>query len=85
MRIGTANDNQMLDTRVYDVEYADGYIASMSANEVAVNIFSQVDGKGNRLVLLYSLVDYRTNSNAITQKDAFVSTKSAPGRQTPQG
>ena len=85
--IGRANDNPMLDTRVYEVEYADGYIAAMSANEVAANLFAQVDDEGNRFVLLDSLVDHRTSSNAITQKDAFVSTKSGGRRrrQTTRG
>ena len=46
--IGTANDNPILDTRVYEVEYLDGHRASLSANTIAENIFSQVDEEGNR-------------------------------------
>ena len=30
--IGTANDNPVLDTRLYEVEYLDGHKAAMSAN-----------------------------------------------------
>ena len=47
----------MLDTRVYEVEYLDGNNASLVANSIAENIFSQVDEEGNRLVLFYDIVD----------------------------
>ena len=41
--IGTANDNPILDSRIYEVEYADGYKASLKANAIAENLFTQVD------------------------------------------
>ena len=46
--IGTAEDNPILDTRMYKVEYADGYKTSMTANAIASNLFSQVDQDGKR-------------------------------------
>ena len=45
--IGIANDNPILDTRLYEVEYLDGHKASLSANEIAQNLFAQVDEEGN--------------------------------------
>ena len=41
--IGIAADNPILDTRMYKVEYADGYKTAMTANALASNLFSQVD------------------------------------------
>ena len=41
--IGTANDNPILDTHMYEVEYADGNTASMAANTIAINMFAQLD------------------------------------------
>ena len=41
--IGTANDNPLQDTRIYEVEYVDGHKASLSANSIAQNMFAQVD------------------------------------------
>ena len=79
--VGEANENPILDTRVYEVEYADGYTAAMSANEIAASLFAQVDDEGSRHVLLDSLVDHRTDSSAITKKDEFVSTKSGGRRR----
>ena len=37
--IGTANNNPILDTRMYEVEDAAGYKSSMAANAIAQNMF----------------------------------------------
>ena len=39
--IGTADDNPLLETRMYEVEYLDGEHASLSANHIAENLFAQ--------------------------------------------
>ena len=41
--IGTANSNPILDTRMYEVEYQDGYKASLTENTIAQNLFAQVN------------------------------------------
>ena len=38
--IGTANENPILDTRVYEVKYVDGHKASLIANAIAQNMFA---------------------------------------------
>jgi len=38
--IGTSNDNPLLDSRIYEVEYNDGHKASLSANSIAQNMFA---------------------------------------------
>ena len=73
--IGKANSNPILDTRVYEVEYADGYKAALSANEIASNLFDQVDDEGNRFVLMESITDHRKNSKALSKGKAFITTK----------
>ena len=50
MPVGTANDNPILDTRVYEVEYADGHKAALAANAIAENMFAQIDDESNRHV-----------------------------------
>ena len=70
--IGTANDNPMLDTRLYEVEYPDGYKASLTANAIAENLFAQVDDEGNRFVLLDSIVDHRVDGSQVQGEDAFI-------------
>ena len=39
--IGKANENPILDTRVYEVEYVDEHKASLTVNIIAQNIFHQ--------------------------------------------
>ena len=40
--IGRHHENPMLDTRVYEVEYLDGHIASLAAITIAANIFHKL-------------------------------------------
>ena len=70
--IGTENDNPILDTRMYEVEYADGHKASMAANAIAQNMFAQVDEDGNRHVLFDEITDHRSDELAVKQADVFI-------------
>ena len=78
--IGTANDNPILDTRMYEVEYIDGHKASLTANAIAQNLFAQVDEEGNRHVLLDEIIDHRKDSTAVAKEDTFITTKSGTKR-----
>ena len=57
--IGTANDNPILDTRIYEVEYADGSKQAIAANVIAESMFASVDEEGHRHLLLDSIIDTR--------------------------
>ena len=59
--IGTSHKNPILDTRVYEVEYADGHKSSMADNSISVNVFAQVDAEGNRHALFDEISDRRTD------------------------
>jgi hypothetical protein len=64
--IGTANDNPILDTKVYEVEFPDGHKTSLTANATIVeNLFAQVDSEGNRHVLFDEIVSYQTNGKEV--------------------
>jgi hypothetical protein len=54
--IGTANDNPILDSRLYEVEFQDGYKTSLAANAIAENLFAQIDDEGNRHVVIYPVI-----------------------------
>ena len=87
MPIGTAHDNPILDTRVYEVEFPDGHRASLSANAIAENLFAQVDDEGNRRVLFDEVDAHRTNGKEVLMADAFVTTSRGTKRrkETTQG
>ena len=69
--IGTANENPILGTIVFEVEYVDGNKASLTANAMTQNMFSQIDDKGNRHVLFDKIINHRRTALALTQADAF--------------
>ena len=79
--IGVANDNPILDTRMYEVEYPDGYKASLSANVIAQNMFAQVDDEGNRHVLFDAIIDHRVDGTEVKTMDAFIVNKSGHKRR----
>ena len=79
--IGTANENPILDSRVYEVEYSDGHKTSLAANLIAENMLSQVDDEGNRFQLLSDIIDHRKNGTEVTQQDAFVTTRTGTKRR----
>ncbi|MEO6564809.1 MAG: hypothetical protein ABIO63_02135, partial [Casimicrobiaceae bacterium] len=72
--IGVSNQNPILDSRLYEVEYQDGYKSAMAANAIAMNMFSQVDEEGNRHVLFDEIVDYCSNKDALKTEDSFLIT-----------
>ena len=79
--IGTANDNPILDSRVYEVEYQDGYKAALAANAIAINMFAQVDSEGNRHVMFDQLLDHRTDGTQVKLDDAFIHSKNGGRRR----
>ena len=80
--IGTANDNPILDSRVYEVEFPDGHNkAALAANAIAENLFVQVDGEGNRHVLFDKVIAHRTNRKELKQLDAYVQTSQGTKRR----
>ena len=79
--IGLANENPILDTRMYKVQYLDGEKASLAANSIAENLFAQIDGDGNRQVLMNEIIGHRSNEHAVKQQDAFIVTKTGTKRR----
>jgi hypothetical protein len=79
--IGRANNNPILDTRMYKVEYPDGHKASLTANGIAENMFAQADGKGKRHVLFEEIIDHRTDGTEVKQQDAFLTMRNGNKRR----
>ena len=73
--IGLANENPILDTRMYKMEYLDKDRMSLAANNIAENLFAQIDDDGNRQVLMDEIIGHRSNKHAVKQQDVFIVTK----------
>mgnify|MGYP003334491099 CR=1 FL=1 len=71
--VGIANNNPILDTREYVVEFMDGHEETMAANLIAEHLFSQVDDDGNCQVLLDEIIDHRVDTKiAVHEKYAYI-------------
>jgi hypothetical protein len=53
----------------------------MSANNIAQNLFAQVDEEGNRHVLFDEIIDHRTDGSEVKQQDAFIVNKKGNKRR----
>jgi hypothetical protein len=70
--VGRANDNPILDTRVYEVQFDDGDVTELTANMIAQSMYAQCDADGNQYMLLDQLVDHRKDDAAISLTDQTV-------------
>ena len=74
--IGKPNDNPLLDSRRYEVEYDDGTYEILSANTIAENLIAQVDEEGHCQLLLDEIIDHRVTNDAVPKQHGFITTPS---------
>jgi hypothetical protein len=73
--IGRANSNPLLDTREYEVEFADGTVQAVTANVIAESVYSQVDENGRSYTILQEITDHHFSDNAVKKEDGWVTNK----------
>jgi len=69
---GTRNDNPILDTRTYEVEFPDGEVNEYTANVIAENMWAQCDLDGKQQVLLEDIIDHKFTGEAVKFADRYV-------------
>ena len=74
--IGLANENPMMDTRLYEVEFSDGSKQALAANAIADNMIAQIDDDGNRHALIQEIIDHRTTPGVVHKNSSHTSTSS---------
>ena len=79
--VGVCNDNPLLDTRLYEIEYLDGTMKYVSANIIAENLLAQVDDEGHRQLLLSEIIDNRISDDAIRGKDGYITSSNGARRR----
>ena len=70
--VGVANDNPILDTRQYVVEFPDGSESEFAANVIAENMWAQCDLEGQQHLLMEEIVDYRVDNTAVMDGEQYV-------------
>ena len=73
--VGEFNDNPILNSLVYDVEFPDGMVKQYAANVIAENVLSQVDNSGFHTQALDRISMHERLGNAVSHKDAYITTK----------
>ena len=73
--IGTFDENPVLNSLVYDVEFPDGAVKNYAENVIAENILSQVYSSGFYTQALDKIVLHMKLGNAVSTKDYYVTTK----------
>ena len=63
--IGTAHENPILDTRMYELEYNGAHTVSVSANIIAENLFHQVNNEGHRMMVLDEVIGHQTDGSQV--------------------
>ena len=77
-----SSDKPILDTHIYEVEYADSEKSALSANLIAKNISAQIDKEGNLHVLMDKITDHMFDEAAVKSHDAFMTTYSVTKRRS---
>jgi hypothetical protein len=85
--VGRLHTNPLLNTRLYEVTFADGTVQDYTANKIAEAIYAEVDEEGNKYLLLDAIIDHRRDKTAMDKADMWI--KSYNGnkqlRRTTQG
>ena len=63
--MGRAHMNPILDTRMYQVEFAGGKVTELTTIIIAESMYTQCDADGNEHLLLDLLVDYHKDYKTI--------------------
>jgi hypothetical protein len=66
---GRANDNPILDTRSYIIDFDDGDQTELTANMISESLYLQCDPGGNQYVLLEEIIDHQHLLTAIKLSD----------------
>ena len=70
--VGTYNKVPILDTRLYEVQYADGTLAEYQTNNLLENLYEQIDDYGNQYKLLDAIIDHRKDENAVNKENGYI-------------
>ena len=73
--IGAHNENPLLNTLVYDVQFPNGDVKNYAANLIAENFLSQVYPNGYYTNTMEAIMDHKRDGTAVPMADKFFKTK----------
>jgi hypothetical protein len=69
---GRANNNSMLDTRTYEIEFPDGRSDEYTTNVIAENMYDQCDIEGRQYNLMEGSIDHRSDVPNLAPDDMYI-------------
>ena len=70
--IGTQNENPIMDTRIYEVDFGEGTYHDYTTNLIMENLYSQVDDFGQQHSILKGIVDAKSDETALQKRDGWI-------------
>jgi hypothetical protein len=83
--IGKENNNMILDSWLYKVEFPDGSTHTFAANIIAKSIYSQIDDEGHSYQLLDEIINHSKDGNALSKDDGCIKHLNAVPWMTTKG
>ena len=81
--IGNANDNPLLNTLMYDVEFPDGNIKKYAANIIAENVLVNCDSEGFYSSQMSCIVDHKCDGSAVPMEQKYIKSKNGQMKLRP--
>jgi hypothetical protein len=69
------NNNPILDTRVYEVQFPDGHTEEYAANIFAASLYSTIDDEGNTYFIMKDIVGHKSKCAALVGDEQFIISK----------
>ncbi len=78
------HDNLILDTHLYDIEFADDKVTALTANIISKSMYSQCDPDGNDYICLDKLIDIRcmVDAHTLDQQQLLVNNTTCQHKST---
>ena len=70
--IGQAHMNPLFDTREFEVELENGESERLMANQIAMNLYSQLDNEGREILTFSAIVDHKSDGTALTKDNGYI-------------
>ena len=78
--VGSYDDNPILNSIIYDIEFPDGQVKEYSANILAENMLSQVDDNGHNRLMMDAITDFKKDPTAAPMEDKYLFTTTGQRR-----
>jgi hypothetical protein len=70
--VGRLHTNPLMNTRLYEVTFADETVQDYTANKIAEAIYAEVDEEGNKYLLLDAIIDHHQDKTAMDKADTWI-------------